>query len=104
MATRHYDRYSARVHVVNVELAAGAASLMALREPLSVSVRTRDRDGPRARCGVLVSEDADEVLLSDSAIDALHVRVGSFSRGTWSFLGERRWRRSAPRQVWRRRR
>ncbi|MDI7266981.1 MAG: hypothetical protein QME96_03180 [Myxococcota bacterium] len=52
------------------------------------------------RLRVLISETEREVLVSDAGIDALRIRIDSFSLGRWRLAGERRGRRTAKPRYW----
>jgi hypothetical protein len=99
-ARRLYAQYPAETLPVAGLLAAGETELLELPERVLACVVTPAREGRQARFSVLVSDGADEVLVSDSGIDALGVRIESFGRGVWRFGNERRLRKSARRQHW----
>lgn len=69
-------------------------------DPLVVRVLSDDREGPAVTCRALVAPHAEEVLLSDSAIDAVGVEIRSFGGGLWQFVGESRTRRSEEPETW----
>jgi hypothetical protein len=59
-----------------------------------------ERAGPIVSFRLLVSDGDSEVLVSDSGIDALNLRVETFSRGLWRFADEAALRPSEPPQHW----
>lgn len=90
----------AKARRIRVEVACGETSLWTVQEHLMGCVVTRDRRGRAIRFHVLVAEGEREVLVSDSAIDALGVEIKSFGKGLWRFRRQRRLRRSEDPQRW----
>jgi hypothetical protein len=68
--------------------------------PSAIVVRLKQSAGPIVRCGVTVSEDEDQVVLSDQAVGALRIELVDVARGTWKVRGERKLRRSSKPQRW----
>ncbi len=69
-------------------------------DALVMRVLSDDREGPAVACRALVAPHADEILLSDSAIDAVGVGIRSFGGGLWQFVGESRTRSSEESETW----
>ncbi|MBI4614323.1 MAG: hypothetical protein HY720_11985 [Planctomycetes bacterium] len=95
-----FPEYPAGMVPVGGATAGGRATFLASREELAARVREPDRDGPAIAFRVVVSEHDDEILVSDSGIDALGVEVKKHGEGLWRFDGETRIRRSVPRRRW----
>ena len=85
---------------VGARVASGEITLLLSEEGVTAQVTSAERDSPQTRCAVLVSDGGDEILISDTAIDALGVEIKSFGRGTWRFTGEDRLRQSDPPRIW----
>lgn len=97
---RLFTEIPANSHAIEATLASGTAAVLELAERVAVHVRTRDRHGPVVQCRVCVVDGAEEVLLSDAAIDEIGVRIESYGKGLWRFDGETRIRRSARARHW----
>ncbi|HEY3234598.1 MAG TPA: hypothetical protein VGJ84_07765 [Polyangiaceae bacterium] len=87
-------------HPDSVQTAGGASPVLVLPDPVEACVDAGDRMGPVAVVHVIVSEFESEVLVSDTAIDALGLEIKSHGRGLWRFVGEERVRPSVPPQLW----
>ena len=85
---------------VIAEVAGGEAAFRQPGENVEVRVVAGDRSGPVTECAVLVSMQDREVLLSDSGIDAVGVKVESFGRGLWRFGDESGSRPSEAPEYW----
>lgn len=82
------------------EVAGGKAEFLVASEALFAQVVAPGRPRPRVRLTVVVAPREREVLLSDTAIDALGVKIESMGLGLWRFAGERRVRPSDPIELW----
>lgn len=100
IATRLLSDPLSKARPATFSVAAGKATLFVVRERLKARVATADRRGPEAWLNVLVAQREEEVILSDTAIDALGVKIESFGKGLWRFARERRMRPSEPAQLW----
>ncbi|MBI4614108.1 MAG: hypothetical protein HY720_10905 [Planctomycetes bacterium] len=91
-----------RTHAVRqvLDAAGGSAEFWAVDLPVGGCVTTDDRKGPLVEFRVLVSEGDSELLVSDSGIDALGVRIESFEPGRWRFDGETRVRPTEAAEYW----
>src|SRR5438034_859726 len=69
-AKRLYAQYPTGTRAVAGLLAAGETELLELPERVTAQVVTSARTGRKTAFGVLVSEEADEILVSDTGIDA----------------------------------
>ena len=70
-----FPEYPAGTRPMGATTAGGRVSLRVAAETAWVHVVTQDRNGPRVRFQVVVSEEEDEVLISDYGIDALGVKI-----------------------------
>lgn len=95
-----FPQYPAGTRPMGATTAGGRVSLRAASEPAWVHVVTQDRKGPNVRFQVVVSEEEDEILVSDYGIDALGVKIERQGEGLWRFADEERTRPSVPRQSW----
>lgn len=99
-AARVLDSPAKRAKKITADVAGGQAEFRVPPERVEVRVRGSDRTGPPTRCEVLISSKDREALLSDSAIDALGVKIESFRRGLWRFSDEDKQRSGDPPQHW----
>ncbi len=82
--------------------AAGATPLPLYRllKTLFVCVLVGKREGPTTQLHVLVSETERELLVSDSGIDALRIRIEGFRPGRWRLAGEKRIWKTSRAHLW----
>jgi hypothetical protein len=83
-----------------MEAAGGEVDFLLAADRVTGNVTTEDHDGREASFRVLVSEVDPEVLVSDSGIDALGIRIESFAPGRWRFADETRIRDTEAPQYW----
>jgi hypothetical protein len=74
--------------------------VLVLPDPIEAWIDGGDRQGPKIAVKIIVSDAETEVLVSDTAIDALGVEIQSHGRGLWRFAGESESRPSVPPQLW----
>ena len=86
--------------VDEVQTAGGASSVMTLPDAISAWVDAGDRSSSVVSVHVLVSDAETEVLVSDTAIDALGIEITSHGRGLWRFADDQKTRTSVPPQLW----
>ncbi|MBI4704943.1 MAG: hypothetical protein HY744_27880 [Deltaproteobacteria bacterium] len=103
-AVQLYSSYPRGTGSASGDAATGEVELRILPWPVSACLSVPARTCPLVACTAAVSDGATEVLLSDSAIDALGLRVESFRLGCWRFADESLVRASEPPQIWPRRR
>jgi hypothetical protein len=82
------------------EVAGGTTTFLLACDNLTIRIVTPERKGPAVACDAIVSMGDREILVSDTAIDALGVEVRSFGKGLWKFSDEDRNRPSEPPQYW----
>lgn len=99
-AERLLGDYKASGRMQTMEAAGGHVELLFAQESLTVRVHTDDHEGREVRFHAIVSEQDPEVLVSDSGIDALGVRIESFVPGQWRYAEETLIRDSEPPQHW----
>ncbi len=87
-------------HEQAMDAAGGEVTLLALDGKVVGRIHEEDREGREVSFGVLVSEHDAEVLVSDTGIDALGVRIESFAPGRWRFAEETLVRDSVAPQYW----
>lgn len=83
-----------------VETAAGAAEFLVAASAVQACATTPGRDGTIVRFAAYVADAETEVLVSDSGIDALGLRIESFAPGRWRFADEVGARVSEPPERW----
>jgi hypothetical protein len=82
-----------------IDTAAGRADVWVVPD-LDGRVVTADREGRLVRFRALASELEPELLVSDTGIDALGLRIESFAPGRWRFADEAAARDSEPAHLW----
>lgn len=99
-AQRLYPKFPEGTHSEIVSTAGGPDLVHTSLDLLEGRVVTRDRKGPVTDLRTIISDVETEILVSDTAIDALGLEVKSHGRGLWRFAGEARVRASARRRDW----
>lgn len=100
LALKLFPDFPAGASGVRGETVGGMAALFLLSESVEVRARGGRGQGTIRSCRLLVSDIEREVLVSDSAIDALGISIESFGAGTWRFKGEKKLRSSEQPQYW----
>ncbi len=95
-----FSRFPEGTELVTGEEASSEEEYIAIPERVSARVLTPDREGTAVECILYASTGAREILLSDSAIDDLGVKIESFRKGHWRFADEDGIRESEPPQRW----
>ena len=72
----------------SMEAAGGEISLLLASEMVTGRVIAQDHQGHEVKFHVLVSDADEEILVSDSGIDALGIRIESFFPGRWRFADQ----------------
>jgi hypothetical protein len=98
--THLFSREPEGAHADEVQTAGGTSSVIALPDSIEAWVDGGDRSSPVIAVHVIVSDAETEVLVSDTAIDALGIEITSHGRGLWRFAGEHVTRPSVPPQLW----
>ena len=98
--THLFPREPSGSRVDEVQTAGGTSSVVTLSDSIEAWVDAGDRSSSVISVHVLVSDAETEVLVSDTAIDALGIEITSHGRGIWRFAGELMTRSSVPAQLW----
>ncbi len=80
--------------------AGGDAQILVPSEKIFARVLVEDQRGPEIPVCVFISDEEVEILVSDTAIDALGVEIKSPGKGLWKFAGEEEIHSSSPPQEW----
>jgi len=99
-AERLLGDYRASARNQEMEAAGGEVTFLMAEQAITGRVHTIDREGRQVSFRVLVSAGDAEVLVSDTGIDALGVRIESFAPGRWRFADETRIRETEAPQTW----
>jgi predicted deacetylase len=83
-----------------MDAAGGEVELLMASATVKACVKTYDREGKIVEFHVIISEADEEILVSDSGIDALGIRIESFVPGKWRFSDETVIRETEPPQYW----
>lgn len=84
----------------SVETAGGETIVYRAPEPIDLQVEATGRQTKPIRCRAIVSTHVNEVLLSDSTIEALQIQILSPKKGGWRFRGEEAVRPSVEPEEW----
>ena len=99
-AERILGDYRPSAVVQAMEAAGGEVNFFLASSPVTGAVKTEDHEGREVSFRVLISDADHEVLVSDSGIDALGIRIETFSPGHWRFVDQTLIRDSEPPQYW----
>ena len=99
-AEKLFPQFPAGTTAATIGTAGGDAEILVPSDRVFARIVTGDRESREVAVRVFISEEESEILVSDTAIDALDVEIKSPGKGLWRFAAEDQVRDSVAPQAW----